>query len=390
MGLLPIARGHAFVLMACTVLSPALARPVEAEVHPIAKTAWSQDPDCRAYGARYIFLMEGGTCLPGIGLAPVSLQAQNPLFSFPSSLLHTGGAPFLAEGDASAGSQIPIFNAPITLGVESKFLLLPPSTTGNAAFAQNGAAGSIGTGTQPMGGAQIPAAAVHQLRISHFENSPLAPIAPFAPAAGFSPSIAESYRPAAQEGMPLNVDYLSPGDKLWLQAAYEKATDANNSGGNRANPNSPGQDSSLQSQAGAEPALAAWNPQIYSVCGQGGSGKCENQWSLLTAGCKNYWLPFVSSALFGPSLEACGQGNTPDALNGGAGSSNLAEKPAETGFARSPVKGFDIGAEYMYAHLSQARPDNPARDSFFARRGLPAFSANLPGYGGRLRLPGAD
>src|SRR5262249_46392054 len=155
---------------------------------------------------------------------------------------------------------------------------------------------------QPDGAAQIPGTPPHQLRVSHFDSGRLITIAPFAPAAGFSPSIDKSYAPAAQGSMQLNVDYLSPSDKLWLQAAYEKATDAGNSGNKFGKPNPPVQNFSLDPGVPREPALAAWNPQIYSGCALTGSGRCELQWSLATAGCKNYWLPFASSALFGSSL----------------------------------------------------------------------------------------
>jgi Porin subfamily len=40
------------------------------------------------------------------------------------------------------------------------------------------------------------------------------------PASGFVPSPTFGF--AVQGGVQLNADYLSPGDKLWLQAAYEK------------------------------------------------------------------------------------------------------------------------------------------------------------------------
>src|ERR1700730_8515060 len=75
---------------------------------------------------------------------------------------------------------------------------------------------------QPWGAVQLSAAA-HQLRDTLFAMTALA-TPPVAVPGGYAfPALtSNSYGFAVQGGVQLNADYLSPGDKLWLQAAYEK------------------------------------------------------------------------------------------------------------------------------------------------------------------------
>jgi hypothetical protein len=52
----------------------------------------------------------------------------------------------------------------------------------------------------------------------------------------------------------------------------------------------------------------------------------------------------------------------------------------------TPLKGFDIGAEFMYVHLNQSRPTGLAPDAVLNAAGLPSFQANANQYEGRLRI----
>ena len=71
---------------------------------------------------------------------------------------------------------------------------------------------------QPWGAAQLSAAA-HQVDSSLFAASALTT----PPTASAFPALtSNSFGFAVQGGLQLNTDYISPGDKLWLQVAYEK------------------------------------------------------------------------------------------------------------------------------------------------------------------------
>jgi hypothetical protein len=71
---------------------------------------------------------------------------------------------------------------------------------------------------QPWGAVQLSAAA-HQVDASLFASTALGTL----PATYAFPALtSNSHGFAVQGGLKLNTDYISPGDKFWLQAAYEK------------------------------------------------------------------------------------------------------------------------------------------------------------------------
>jgi hypothetical protein len=237
---------------------------------------------------------------------------------------------------------------------------------------------------QPWGAVQVSAAA-HQVRASLFANTALATT----PTTFAFPALtSNSYGFAVQGGVQLNADYLSPGDKLWLQAAYEKGAFGYIAGNNLAfdygavNQNRfPG---SGFTPLGYGPG---WNPQINSDCVFTGSGACEQQWGWdITGAYKHYWLPILSSAIFGSYLEVHYPANALAGFGGAVGVSNLKETRAGTNLVWTPLRGFDIGAEFMYLHLNQTRPAGLAPDSTLTATGLPAFQPNTNQYEGRLRV----
>ncbi len=237
---------------------------------------------------------------------------------------------------------------------------------------------------QPWGAVQLSAAA-HQVRASLFANTALAtPPTTFA----FPALTSNSYGFAVQGGVQLNADYLSPGDKLWLQATYEKGAFGYIAGTNLAydfgavNQNRfPG--------SGFTPLDygPGWNPQINSDCVFTGSGACEQQsgWDI-TGAYKHYWLPILSSAVFGSYLEVHYPANALNGFGGAVGVSNLKEGRVGTNLVWTPLRGFDIGAEFIYRHLNQTRPAGLAPDSTLTATGLPAFQPNKNQYEGRLRV----
>jgi Porin subfamily len=235
---------------------------------------------------------------------------------------------------------------------------------------------------QPWGAAQM-SAATHQVDASLIE----APALTMPPGAFAFPALtSNSYGFGVQGGVPLNVDYLSPGDKLWLQAAYAKGAFSYIAGNNLAysygsvNQNwYPGSGSTPLDYFGG------WNP--HSDCAFTGSGACEQQSGGDIAGAyKHYWLPILSSAIYGSYMELHNPTDPLNGFGGAVGVSNLKEARIGTNLVWTPLKGFDIGAEFMYAHLNETRPVGLAPDSTLTAAGLPAFQSNKTQYEGRLRI----
>src|SRR5450631_2952355 len=149
---------------------------------------------------------------------------------------------------------------------------------------------------QPWGSAQLSAAA-HQIRASLFGASALTT----PPTTDAFPALTtNSYGFAVQGGVQLNADYLSPGDKLWLQAAYEKGAFGYIAGNNLAySYGSVNQNRYPGSGFTPLDYAEGWNPQINSDCVFTGSGACEQQWGFdITGAYKHYWLPILSSAVY--------------------------------------------------------------------------------------------
>ncbi len=246
---------------------------------------------------------------------------------------------------------------------------------------------------QPWGGEKLSGTAQAQ-QTSQFQAKALPTIAPLPSPSGISPPFplpALTSNPhgfTLQDGVQANRDYLSPGDKLWLQAAYEKGASPDLAGKGSANADSSVSQSLTPVSKFALGTYSAGSfPQINFNCIFAGSSKCEQQsrWDI-TGAYKNYWLPILKSKTFGSTLEVRNQGDASTAIGSVAGGSNLKEARIEQNLFRSPLRGFDIGADYMYAHLSQARPAAPAMDSGVTAGGLPGFGPNPDAYEGRLRV----
>gem|GEM_PF-83263 len=244
---------------------------------------------------------------------------------------------------------------------------------------------------QPWGAVQLTAAA-HQVRASLFEASalttPAATVAGFTPAYAFPALTSNSYGFAIQGGVQLNADYLSPGDKLWLQAAYEKGAfgyiAGNNLGFNYGAVNQ-----NRYAGSGFTPSdySAGWNAQPNSDCVFTGSGACEEQSGFdITGAYKHYWIPTLSSGIYGSYMQVNYPGDALAGFGGGVGISNIKEARVGSNLVWTPLKGFDIGAEFMYVHVNQTRPAGLAPDFVLNAAGLPSFQPNTNQYEGRLRV----
>jgi hypothetical protein len=81
--------------------------------------------------------------------------------------------------------------------------------------------------------------------------------------------------------------------------------------------------------------------------------------------------------------------NALNGFGGAVGVSNLKEGRVGTNLVWTPIKNFDIGAEFMYVHLNETRPVGLAPNSgagSLTAAGLPAFQPNNNQYEGRLRV----
>jgi len=244
---------------------------------------------------------------------------------------------------------------------------------------------------QPWGDVQLSAAA-HQVDASLFASDALA-TAPTAYA--FPVLTSNSYGFAVQGGAHLNLDTLSPGDNLWLQAGYERGAFGYIAGYNLAfvydavNANR-----FSGSGFGAMDYGNGWNPQTGSDCvftSHGPSlvsgGSCQQQWGWdLTGAYKHYWLPALASAFHGSYLQVDFPRNALDGFGGGVGVSNLKEARFGANLVWTPVEGFDIGAEFMYVHLSETRPVGLASNAALNAVGLPSFQGAISQYIGHIRV----
>jgi len=254
---------------------------------------------------------------------------------------------------------------------------------------------------QSWGAAQLSAAA-HQNDASLFGAGALATPATTSttalssPAYAFPAATSNSYGFAVQGGLQLNADVISPGDKFWIEAAYEHGAfgyiAGNNLGFNYGAVNQ-----NRYAGSGFTPTdySAGWNAQPGSDCvftsstpnSFTGTVSCQQQWGWdITGAYKHYWLPTLASAVYGSYMEEHFPGDALAGFGGAVGVSNLKEGRVGTNLVWTPLKGFDIGAEFSYVHLNQSRPAGLASDAVLNAAGLPSFQPNTNQYEGRLRI----
>lgn len=239
---------------------------------------------------------------------------------------------------------------------------------------------------QPWG-ATLFAAAAHQVKGNLFSNEALQ-ISPTQSA--FAAAMSNSYGFAALSGLQLNLDYLPTGDKLWLQAAYEKGAYGSIAGNNPAFAYGAFTGNKFYGSALSSLDYGyGWNPRINADCVWTGSPSCQRSGSDVTAANRHYWLPTLSSSVFGSYQDIH---YSPEALagfGGAVGLSNLTEIRSGTSLVWAPIKSFNIGAEFPYINLNQTRPVGPAPDlgpASTTAAGLPKFQGNTSEYEGRLRV----
>ncbi|MDE2362239.1 MAG: porin [Hyphomicrobiales bacterium] len=251
---------------------------------------------------------------------------------------------------------------------------------------------------QPWGSAQI-MGAVHQTSgalnasaLGIFGGTPYSGLATYAPtrAMGF----------AIGGGLKFNLDMLSPGDVLWLQAIYAKGAIGYASGSNLAYVG--GVDTStsygvglarISSGNGYNGAGTADTDCIYDTSGSCGQSKAL----AITAALRHYWTPTISSTLSGSYYRVTYPGSVLNpalsaaVINTGSvpfvtGYTNFTETRLATGLEWNPIKNFGIGAEVEWEHGVTSRPIGLASDAVLQAVGLPAFKSSADLVRGRVRM----
>jgi len=184
---------------------------------------------------------------------------------------------------------------------------------------------------------------------------------------------------AVQLGVMYNADFISPGDKAWVQAAYESGAYAYISGNNLASSYGPVNGNRYAGDAFTPMDNSVyWNENPGYDCVYTGS-HCDRQWGWdVTAAYKHYWTPNISSAIYGSHLETfySNAAYAGTSIFGGTGAVGvIAPKETRIGanLVWTPIKGFDIGVEGMWIHLTQATPVGLESNATLNAAGLPSF-----------------
>ncbi len=240
---------------------------------------------------------------------------------------------------------------------------------------------------QPWGAVQLSGAS-HQIRSNLYATTPAGALA--------GPVDSNSdFGFAVQGGLEFKTDMIAPGDKLWLQAAFEKGAYSYVGGDNLAWAYGP-VNGSRYFGAGVSPQdyNFGWDPQLPSDCVYTGltaaTAHCDKPGGFAFTGAfKHYWTPTLSSAVFGSYLSTNYDANALAGLGGAVGVTDTKETRIGGSLVWTPIKGLDIGTEFMYLHLSESTPAGLAPNygsTSFGAAGVPAFKNNSDEYEGRIRV----
>lgn len=240
---------------------------------------------------------------------------------------------------------------------------------------------------QDWGAAQLTGAA-HQDATTLFPSTALAaPPTTYA----FPTNSANTYGYAFQAGVSFKLDkLLSQGDRLWLQAAYEKGALSYINGVTGFTGTANGQRWMGQGISGVDYAKG-WDRPLDSDCVWTGPtpalSTCQEQHGVaLVAAFRHYWVPNISSAIYGSFYKL---NYTPAArygLGGGVGVTNDTEERAGAQIVWTPVSGLDIGGELSVVTAYQGRPVGLISDAALEKLGLPIFRNNQNVLQGRIRI----
>lgn len=234
---------------------------------------------------------------------------------------------------------------------------------------------------QPWGAAQL-AAALHPVRAALYS----AALNPATPA-----STTSTLGFAVSAGLRFNLDMLSKGDQLWLQAIFARGAVGYTNGSNMSFTASPNLTQNYGRGTGRIGNSYGWNGGTDFDCVYTFSGRCDRSTSwAITAAYKHYWTPTLSSALFGSFYRVTysAAALAPVGWTGlaGTGMSNYQETRLGANLVWTPVKGFDIGGELTWVRAATSRPFGLASDIALVATGRPAFRSVTDGYYGKIRM----
>ena len=247
---------------------------------------------------------------------------------------------------------------------------------------------------QPWGSAQL-SGALHRVGVGVFNGL----------ATGVVPGLAglqtltktDSLGFAVQGGVKFNLDMLSPGDNLWLQATYAQGAVGYLTGSNLAFVNGVYSSTNYGVGIGRVSSGNGWQEGVTDGdCIVTYTGACEKSKGFAVVGAfTHYWTPSVKSWLAAAYYQVNYSNNAlnpiPTALAAGAGSfvvgaTNYKEFDLVGGLAWNPIRGFEIGAEVTWMHGIVSRPVGLATDATLLAVGLPAFKSQSDLIRGRLRM----
>ena len=246
---------------------------------------------------------------------------------------------------------------------------------------------------QPWGSAQL-SGALHRVGVAAYNGATIAAIAtPINAILAKTDSLGF----AIQGGVKFNLDMISPGDSLWLQATYAQGAVGYLTGSNLAFVNG----HNISTNYGVGIARVSSGNGWFEGLTDGDciftySGTCEKSKGFAVVGAfTHYWTPSVKSWLAAAYYQINYSGNATNPIMGAlvsgantfnVGVTNYKEFDLVGGVAWNPIRGFEIGAEVTWMHGVVSRPVGLATDATLIANGFPAFKAQGDLVRGRLRM----
>lgn len=244
---------------------------------------------------------------------------------------------------------------------------------------------------QPWGSAQL-SGAIHRVGVGMYNAAAIAGL-PLNQIINKSDSLGF----AVQGGVKFNLDMISPGDNLWLQATYAKGAVGYTNGSNLAFVNGVNISTNMGVGIARVSSGNGWQEGVVDGdCVFTYPGTCDKSSAFAaTAAFTHYWTPSVKSWLAASYYQVRYSDNAlnPIATALAAGQplfvtppTNYRELDLAAGLGWNPIRGFEIGAEVTWMHGVVSRPVGLATDAALLAAGLPAFKASSDLIRGRLRM----
>ena len=250
---------------------------------------------------------------------------------------------------------------------------------------------------QPWGSAQL-SAALHRVGVGWYNAlQVLAGGVSLTPVLNAPLAKTDSLGYAIQGGVKFNLDMISPGDSLWLQATYANGAVGYTNGSNLAFVNGVNISTNMGVGIARVSSGNGWQEGVTDGdCVFTFSGSCEKSKAFSVVGAfTHYWTPSVKSWLAAAYYQVKYSDNATNPVMGAllsgqntfaVGVTNYKEFDLVGGLAWNPIRGFEIGAEVTWMHGVASRPVGLANDINLMLAGLPAWKSSGDLIRGRLRM----